>query len=83
MAVPSGPVRAWALTATTRGWDADEAVTQLYTAHYRSLVRLAALMLRDSAVAEEVVQDAFVAMHGRGAGCATRTRRSPTCASPW
>ena len=49
----------------TGQWDADEAVTQLYTAHYRSLVRLSALMLRDSAVAEEVVQDAFVAMHGR------------------
>jgi RNA polymerase sigma-70 factor (sigma-E family) len=44
-------------------WDADEAVTQLYAAHYRSLVRLAALLLRDSAVAEEVVQDAFVGMH--------------------
>jgi len=50
---------------TTQQWDADEAVTQLYTAHYRSLVRLSALMLRDSAVAEEVVQDAFVAMHGK------------------
>jgi RNA polymerase sigma-70 factor (sigma-E family) len=44
-------------------WDADEAVTQLYAAHYRSLVRLAALLLRDSAVAEEVVQDAFIGMH--------------------
>ena len=48
-----------------REWDADEAVTQLYTAHYRSLVRLSALMLHDTAVAEEVVQDAFVAMHGK------------------
>jgi RNA polymerase sigma-70 factor (sigma-E family) len=46
-------------------WDADDAVTALYSAHYRSLVRLAALMLRDSAVAEEVVQDAFVGMHGK------------------
>ncbi len=45
-------------------WAADEAVTQLYAAHYRSLVRLAALLLRDRAVAEEVAQDAFVAMHG-------------------
>ena len=45
-------------------WDADEAVTQFYTAHYRSLVRLSALMLHDTAVAEEVVQDAFVSMHG-------------------
>jgi len=46
-------------------WDADDAVTRLYAAHYRSLVRLSALLLRETAVAEEVVQDAFVAMHGR------------------
>jgi RNA polymerase sigma-70 factor (sigma-E family) len=39
-------------------------VTDLYTAHYRSLVRLSALLVRDLATAEEVVQDAFVAMHG-------------------
>jgi RNA polymerase sigma-70 factor (sigma-E family) len=45
-------------------WDADEAVTTLYAAHYRSLVRLSALLLRDTGAAEEVVQDAFVAMHG-------------------
>jgi RNA polymerase sigma-70 factor (sigma-E family) len=32
--------------------------------HYRSLVRLAALLVRDTQTAEEVVQDAFVAMHG-------------------
>ena len=36
----------------------------LYSTHYRSLVRLAALLLRDVATAEEVVQDSFVAMHG-------------------
>jgi RNA polymerase sigma-70 factor (sigma-E family) len=46
-------------------WDADEAVTALYTAHYRGLVRLAALLLHDIPAAEEVVQDAFVAMHGK------------------
>lgn len=45
-------------------WAADAAVTRLYAAHYRSLVRLGALLLRDTAAAEEVVQDAFVAMHG-------------------
>jgi RNA polymerase sigma-70 factor (sigma-E family) len=45
-------------------WDADEAVTQLYAAHYRSLVRLATLLLRDVGAAEEIVQDSFVAMHG-------------------
>jgi DNA-directed RNA polymerase specialized sigma24 family protein len=43
--------------------DADEALVALYTAHYRSLVRLAALLLHDTAAAEDVVQDAFVAMH--------------------
>ena len=43
---------------------AYEAVTALYAAHYRSLVRLAALLLRDVGAAEEIVQDAFVAMHG-------------------
>lgn len=46
-------------------WSADDAVTQLYAAHYRSLVRIAALVLHDVAVAEEVTQDAFVAMHRR------------------
>ena len=45
-------------------WDADQAVTQLYSTQYRPLVRLATLLVRDSATAEEVVQDAFVAMHG-------------------
>jgi RNA polymerase sigma-70 factor (sigma-E family) len=46
------------------GGDADRAVTALYRTHYRSLVRLAALLLRDVSAAEEVVQDSFVAMHG-------------------
>jgi RNA polymerase sigma-70 factor (sigma-E family) len=56
-------------------WDADEAVTQLYTAHYTSLVRLSAMLLRDREVAEEVVQDAFIAMHG-----AWRRLRDPDAA---
>lgn len=46
------------------GWDADRAVTAIYSEHYRSLVRLAAFLVRDNATAEEVVQDSFVAMHG-------------------
>jgi RNA polymerase sigma-70 factor (sigma-E family) len=45
--------------------DADTAVEQLYSGHYRQLVRLAVLLVRDRETAEEVVQDAFVAMHGR------------------
>jgi RNA polymerase sigma-70 factor (sigma-E family) len=44
-------------------WDADRAVTELYTEHYRALVWLAALLVRDIGTAEEVVQDSFVAMH--------------------
>ena len=35
----------------------------LYTEHYHSLVRLSALLLRDTGAAEEVVQDSFVALH--------------------
>jgi RNA polymerase sigma-70 factor (sigma-E family) len=50
----------WVDSATP---DADEALVALYTAHYRSLVRLAALLLHDTPAAEDVVQDAFVAMH--------------------
>ena len=49
---------------TAAEWDVDRAVTALYSEHYRSLVRLAALLVRDIATAEEVVQDSFVAMHG-------------------
>jgi RNA polymerase sigma-70 factor (sigma-E family) len=45
--------------------DADTALEQLYAAHWRGLVRLAVLLLRDQGAAEEVTQDAFVAMHGR------------------
>ena len=44
--------------------DADEALVALYTSHNRSLVRIAALLLHDTPAAEDVVQDAFVAMHG-------------------
>jgi RNA polymerase sigma factor, sigma-70 family/RNA polymerase sigma-70 factor, sigma-E family len=44
--------------------DADQALTALYTAHYRRLVRIAALLLDDIGVSEEVVQDAYVKMHG-------------------
>lgn len=51
--------------APAPAWDADEAVTRLFAAHYRSLVRLAALLLHDHGTAEEIVQDAFVALHGR------------------
>jgi RNA polymerase sigma-70 factor (sigma-E family) len=41
--------------------DADQAMVQLYSLHYKALVRLAAMLVRDDPTAEEVVQDAFVA----------------------
>lgn len=39
----------------------------LYDAHWRYLVRLATLLVDDTASAEDVVQDAFVALHRRSA----------------
>ncbi|MGH8866804.1 MAG: SigE family RNA polymerase sigma factor [Actinomycetes bacterium] len=60
----AAPTLGWGRVDTVAAWDADEAVTSLYAAHYRSLVRLATLLLRDQSSAEEVVQDAFVGMHG-------------------
>lgn len=41
---------------------ADQAVARLYSLHYRPLVRLATLLVRDASTAGEVVQDAFAAM---------------------
>ncbi len=53
-------------SAVTRdGWTADEAIEQLYAAHWTRLVRLSVLLVRDTGTAEEVVQDAFVAVHAR------------------
>lgn len=43
---------------------ADSVVTELYSVHFRALVRMAELLVSDKPTAEEVVQDAFVAMHG-------------------
>jgi RNA polymerase sigma-70 factor (sigma-E family) len=62
----AGPVRPDAfLAAPTKRteWSADLAVIELYSMHYAALVRLAAMLVRDTPTAEEVVQDAFVAMH--------------------
>ncbi|TDD67139.1 SigE family RNA polymerase sigma factor [Actinomadura darangshiensis] len=65
LTVAAAPVRAGAGDCTAiESRDADHAVTLLYASQYRSLVRLAAMLVRDAGTAEEVVQDAFVAMHG-------------------
>ena len=52
-------------TAEEAAIDADTAIEQLYAAHYLGLVRMAVLLLRDQGLAEDVVQDSFVAVHGR------------------
>ena len=58
------PPDAFGVSGTVRAeWSPDRAVIELYSQHYRALVRLAALLVRDTPTAEEVVQDSFVAMH--------------------
>ena len=44
---------------------ADEAVTELFRAHYAGLVRVAVLLVDDDATAEDVVQDAYARLHRR------------------
>ena len=75
------------LTAVERGTADDPVIEQplaaavevdihaLYTAHWRYLVRLAVLLVDDRASAEDVVQDAFLALHKRSA-----TLRDPDAA---
>jgi RNA polymerase sigma-70 factor (sigma-E family) len=52
---------------TVRGQHSDDEqlLIDLYRAHYASLVRLAILLADDNAAAEDLVQDAFVRLHGR------------------
>lgn len=53
-----------AVVTRSGGSDADTALTELYTTHYRTLVRIAAMLLDDISLSEEVVQDAYIKMHG-------------------
>ena len=46
--------------ALERPVSADEALTTLYRQHYRSLLRLAALLLDEPAACEDVVQEAYI-----------------------
>lgn len=56
----------------------DDIVADLHRRHYRDLVRLAGLLLHDAGASEEVVQDAFVALHLRW-----RRLRDPERAAAW
>ncbi len=48
---------------TDRSLAADSSLAALYLAHYRPLVRVAALLVQDLTAAEEIAQDSFVAAH--------------------
>lgn len=50
-------------TAEEAAIDADTALEQLYAGHYPGLVRMAVLLVRDRGLAEDLVQDSFVALH--------------------
>jgi DNA-directed RNA polymerase specialized sigma24 family protein len=60
---PAGPVSVLGRSAAAGESDADRAVTAMYGSHYRTLVRLAVLLVGDLRTAEAVVQDSFAAMH--------------------
>ncbi|HZE49140.1 MAG TPA: SigE family RNA polymerase sigma factor [Jatrophihabitantaceae bacterium] len=64
---------------TNRGtapvWGAEVDVPALYVTHWRAMVRLAVLLVDDVHSAEDVVQDAFVALHRR-----SHTLRDPAAA---
>ena len=55
-----------------------DAVANLFLAHHRRLVGLAALLVDDRATAEDVVQEAFVNLHRRWGHLRDRGRPSPT-----
>jgi RNA polymerase sigma-70 factor (sigma-E family) len=56
----------------------DEALTRLFSEHYRSLLGLARLLVDDRGSAEEVVQEAFVRLHRAWPGL-----RDPGGAAPY
>ena len=57
----------FAIDHTASTWTADDAVTEPFATHYRPLVRLGVLLLHDNGAAEEIAQDAFVALHANWA----------------
>lgn len=59
-APPQGATPASKLSANRR-----TAVTELFSVHYAQLVRMARFLVDDPETAEDVVMDAFTALHGR------------------
>jgi RNA polymerase sigma-70 factor (sigma-E family) len=56
-------VSSGAVASGATGQAADEAITAAYHNHYAMLVRTAAMLVGDTATAEDVVQESFIAMH--------------------
>ena len=81
LAAPAATVPAAfrAPAAAGQGRSRDQAVTELYALHYRALVRLAVLLVRDVPTAEDVVQDSFVALHDGWQRLRDSEGARPTC----
>jgi len=71
-AARTAPTAETSATTATTPLDADAGIAELYHAHWSRLVRLATLLTRDASVAEEIVQDSFVALHRRWADLTDR-----------
>jgi RNA polymerase sigma-70 factor (sigma-E family) len=61
-AIPSPPAPAKPVDVAA-DHQADDLVSDLYQAHALALIRMATLLLRDQASAEDVVQDAFLSLY--------------------
>lgn len=57
------PRKATRTTQVGGCWAADQSLTEIYSAEYDSLVRMAASLVSDFDTAEDVVQDSIVAMY--------------------
>ena len=68
--------------ATPTSRDKDAVVEALFREHFGSMVRLAYCLLGDRAAAEDVAQEAFVALHLHRGTCETGARCCPT-SGPW
>ena len=61
---------------------AADAVGDLYRAHGLGLIRFALMLVGDQGTAEDVVQEAFLALYRAGTGLRTLAARWATCALP-
>jgi len=53
----------WGVASPRATSEADLAITSMYGTQYRPMVRMSAMLLGDTGAAEDVVQEAFIAVH--------------------